>query len=51
MAETAQGLKGMVLKKKVCFAHRILDFHFFSLFILFFLMVLHDVTINVIATI
>jgi hypothetical protein len=29
-------------QKIVCFAHKILDFHFFSLF--FWLMVLYDVT-------
>jgi hypothetical protein len=42
VAKTTQGLKG----KKVCFAHRILVFHFF-----FLLMVLHDVTFNVTAMI
>jgi hypothetical protein len=35
--------------KIVCFAHKIVVFHFFSLF--FLLMVLHDVTLNVTATI
>jgi hypothetical protein len=37
--------KGLGAKKEVCFAHRILVFHFFSL--CFLLMVLHDVTFNV----
>jgi hypothetical protein len=36
-------------KKEVSFAYRILDFHFFLLF--FLLMVMHDVTFNVTATI
>jgi hypothetical protein len=34
-------------EKEVCFVHRILGFHFFPFFILFFLMVLLDVTFNV----
>jgi hypothetical protein len=38
--------EGQGAKKEVCFVHRILDFHFF-----FLLMVLHDVTFNVTATI
>jgi hypothetical protein len=37
--------EGQGTKKKVCFAYRILVFHFFSLFLLF--MVLYDVTFNV----
>jgi hypothetical protein len=37
-------------KKEVCFAYRILDFHFFFTFF-FFLIVLHDVTFNMTATI
>jgi hypothetical protein len=41
--------EGQGAKKEVCFAHRILVFHFFSLF--FLLVVLHDVTFNVTATI
>jgi hypothetical protein len=41
--------EGQGAKKKVCFAHKILVFHFFSLF--FLLMVLHDVTFNVTAMI
>jgi hypothetical protein len=49
VAEIAQGLMGRVFKKEVCFAHKILGFHFFSLF--FLLMVLNDITFNVIATI
>jgi hypothetical protein len=56
--------EGQGAMKKVCFAHRILVFHFFLLlffifsfflcfffFFLFFLMVLHDVTFDVTATI
>jgi hypothetical protein len=42
--------KGHVAKKEVSFANRILIFHFFSLFF-FWLMVLHDVTFIVTATI
>jgi hypothetical protein len=38
--------KGQSAKKEVCFAHRILVFHFFPLFFLL-LMVLHDVIFNV----
>jgi hypothetical protein len=41
--------EGQGSQKIVCFAHKILVFHFFSLF--FWLMVLHDVTFNVTATI
>jgi hypothetical protein len=41
--------EGQGSQKIVCFAHKILVFHFFSLF--FLLMVLHDVTFNVTATI
>jgi hypothetical protein len=37
--------------KEVCFAHRILDFYIFLHFFLFFLMVLHDVTFDLTATI
>jgi hypothetical protein len=44
--ETTQGLKGRVLRKNL---HRILDFHFFSLF--FWLMILHDAIFNVTAKI
>jgi hypothetical protein len=40
---------GQGAKKEVCFAHRILVFHFFHFF--FLLMVLHDVTFNMTATI
>jgi hypothetical protein len=40
---------GQGSQKIVCFAHKILVFHFFSRFFLF--MVLHDVTFNVIAMI
>jgi hypothetical protein len=49
VAETAQGLKGKVLKKNFVLPHRILVFHFFSLS--FLLMVLHDVIFNVTVTI
>jgi hypothetical protein len=41
-------LKGRVLRKKFVFAHKILVFHFFSLFSL---VILHDVIFNVTATI
>jgi hypothetical protein len=41
--------EGHGFQKIVCFAHKILVFHFFSLF--FWLMVLHDITFNVSATI
>jgi hypothetical protein len=41
--------EGQGAKNEVCFAYRILVCHFFSLF--FLLMVLHDVTFNVTATI
>jgi hypothetical protein len=50
VAETAQGLKGKVLKKIVCFAQKNLGLSlYFTLF--FLLMVLYDVTFNVTATI
>jgi hypothetical protein len=42
-------VEGHGSQKIACFAHKILVFHFFSLF--FLLMVLHDVTFNVTATI
>jgi hypothetical protein len=35
VAKTTQGLKGQGAKKEVCFAHKILVFHFFSLFLFF----------------
>jgi hypothetical protein len=35
VAKTAQGLKGRVLRKRFCFAHRILVSHFLFLFISF----------------
>jgi hypothetical protein len=41
--------EGQGAKKEFCFAHWILVFHFFHF--LFLLMVLHDVTLNVTATI
>jgi hypothetical protein len=41
--------EGQGAKREVCFVHTILIFHFFSLF--FSLMVLNNVTFNVIATI
>jgi hypothetical protein len=41
--------EGQGSQKIVCFAHKILVYHFFSLF--FLLWVLHDVTFNVTATI
>jgi hypothetical protein len=41
---------GQGSQKIVCFVHKILVFHFFSLFF-FLLMVLHDITFNVTATI
>jgi hypothetical protein len=51
VAETAQGVEGHGAKKEVYFAHRILVFQFFSIFNLFLLMVLYDVTFNVTTTI
>jgi hypothetical protein len=45
VAKTNQGLKIKVPKNEVCFALKILDFHFFFNF--FFFMVLHDVIFNV----
>jgi hypothetical protein len=42
--------EGQGSQKIVCFAHKILVFHFISLFFFFF-MVLHDITFNVTATI
>jgi hypothetical protein len=41
--------EGQGAKKEVCYAHKILVFHFFSLS--FLLMVMHDVTFNVTITI
>jgi hypothetical protein len=49
VAEAAQGLKGMVLRKKFVLPIESWFFTFFHF--LFFLMVLHDVTFNVIAAI
>jgi hypothetical protein len=44
--------EGQGFQKIVCFAHKILVFHLFHFFSLFFLlMVLHDVTFNVTAKI
>jgi hypothetical protein len=48
VVEIAQGLKGRVLKKRFVL---LIDFGFSHFFTFFLLMVLHDVTFNVNATI
>jgi hypothetical protein len=49
MSSHVAKIEGQGTQKEVCFAYRILVFHFFKPFYL--LMVLHDVTFNVITAI